>query len=760
MIFPFRRLAAKFLPRLLLKLGALFQSRHAALALACYREAARLHPADARAAFLLGRLLLLQGNMEAAGAAFKAALRARPDYAEAHNNLGVALYEQGQVTEAADCYRAALRLKPDYAAACNNLGNVQLSQARAAEAEAGFRQALRIDAGYAEAHNNLGLALRKQGRHEEAEQSLRQALRINPGFAGALSNLGSVLLNQGKIEEAVNAYQEALRLQPDLGEAHANLAIVLGDTSQLAAAITYYEKLLRREPNSPEAHNLLAIGYLANRSQVKAEQACREILTRHPESVLAYMTLGNVLSQVGETGWALDAYQQALALKPGDFRVHSNILFVLNYFSGYSTRFIFEKHLEWAARHERPLAEQRKSHSPDKDKNRRLKVGYVSSDFTSHPVGCLIRGVIRHHDKERFEIHCYAPMTRPDQITEEIRRNADLWHDTTSLNDAELANRVWEDKIDILVDLAGHTGRNRLLLFARKPAPVQVTWVGYFHSTGLESIDYFITDPYTSPPHGEQYFSEIPVYLPHTRFCYTPPEYAPPVADPPCLKNGFVTLGCFNKLEKMTDEVVSAWAHILERLPDARLWLKSGGLNEPTVCEKVHGKFAALGIAPERIVLKPPSGHSDMFMEYGEIDIALDPFPYNGGITTFEALWMGVPVVTLAREGVVARQSASALTNLGLTDLIHETIPSYIEGVVKLASDKQRLVELRQLIRPTMEHSPLCDIHAFVGDLEHLYRRMWCAWSDGGKLPSDLGQHKSSIAYVSDPRCVLDPTYA
>lgn len=709
------------------------------IAESCYRNAINLSPrGGVESRVRLGRSLVMRKRYAEAGPLLEELVRLKPDRAEIWNLLGIARQELRELTSAQEAFTRALSINPNLIQARNNQGSCYLAGANPKAALECFDAVLSVDPLYYETLNNRVVALLDLGQSAEAEKAAESALESYPDAAPLHLNLGSAYLQQGNGYLAAQSYRKALELEPGFGEAHFNLAVLYGDTEHLGEAIDFLNKEIESRGETVDLLNRLAIAYMAKLSFVKSEETCRKILAMQPEFAPVYITLGNVLSLMGNCQGAQDAYLRALDLRPDDFRVHSNLLFESNYLYSCSTRAIFEKHLEWARKHEQPLLSQRKQILPEPGPQRRLKIGYVSPDFLSHPVGYLIRGIIRHHDKENFEIHCYAHVARPDSLTNEIRQSVDVWHDTTGLNDVALADKVVEDRIDILVDLVGHTAGHRLPLFALKPAPVQVTWLGYFHSTGMESIDYFITDPFTSPRDGGQYFSEIPVYLPHTRFCYSPPGYAPAVAEPPFLKNGFITFGCFNKLAKMTDETVAAWAQILERLPDARLWLKSAALNEAAVCEQVRNRFLARGIDPERIELHPPSGHLEMFNEYGEIDIALDPFPYTGGITTFEALWMGVPVITLAGKGVVARQSVSALANLGLTDLAFETIPQYVEGAVELASDKDRLQELRQTLRPVMEQSPLCELAGFTRDLENLYRRMWHAWCAGGKLPSDL----------------------
>jgi predicted O-linked N-acetylglucosamine transferase (SPINDLY family) len=354
-------------------------------------------------------------------------------------------------------------------------------------------------------------------------------------------------------------------------------------------------------------------------------------------------------------------------------------------------------------------------------------------------VGFLLRDILQHHDASQFSIHCFSMVIRPEEVLPELREAADSWEDIFYLTDDEVADLIRKAEIDILIDLSGHTGFHRLLVFARHPAPVQAEWIGYFHSTGMTSMDYFITDPTTTPVGSGQLFSETPVFMPHTRFCYGPPEYAPDVAVSPLEKLGTITFGTFNRLPKMTDTVVAAWGKILQAVPNSRLVIKSGALSDTKAQERLTARFAQCGISGDRLDLREGSSHAEMLAEYGDIDIALDTFPFNGGMTTLEALWMGVPVVTIAGDTVVSRQTVSVLANIGLAEeLAFESVSAYVEGAVSLANDRARLAALRSQMRPRMAASPLRQSEQFTRDLEALYRRMWHAWCAGEKLPSDL----------------------
>jgi FkbM family methyltransferase len=743
----FRGLSFKhyLLPLLYRSLGGLFQKHgNASLALACYREAACLNPADAEPVFLSGRLLLLQGQVEPAAAAFREALQARPDYAEAHNALGVALYEQGRLGEAVDCYRSALRWQPAYAHAYNNLGNVQLSQGQIAEAEASFRQALHLDPDYADAHNNLGRALNEQGRQQEAEQSLREALRLKPDFAGALSNLGSVLLSQRKPEEAVNAYREALHLQPDLGEAHANLAMLFNESSQLARALAYYEKQMRRNPHSPQAHNRLGTALQAQGRFEEANRQFEAALEARPDFAEAHGNLGMSFIFLGDLEKALENFRKALSLKPIS-EVQASYAFYLNCSPDHTPTEIAAEYRLWASRYISP-SKAMPSFGNSVESGRKLKLGYVSPDFMRHSVAYFIEPVIRNHDRSQVEVYCYSNVATPDDYTERLKGIADHWRDIRLKSDDQVCEMIRSDGIDILIDLAGHTSGNRLPVFARKPAPVQVTYLGHPNTSGLEAIDYRITDALVDPPGlTECYHCEQLIRLPRCFITYAPPADAPEVAISPVSRKGHITFGSFNSAVKINHRVIALWAKLLLAVPKSRMLLKSLAFCSASAKSRLIAMFARHGIEAERIELldfvDAVSGHLDL---YREIDIALDTFPYNGTTTTCEALWMGVPVIVLAGETHVSRVGLSLLVQVGLTELIAKDADGYLALALELANDTERLRQLRSSLRDRLRLSPLADALGFTRELENAYRGMWHRWC-AQSSPSPAGNAQLEV---------------
>ncbi len=709
---------------------------------ACYRNgAAGNGKYAAEASFQLIRQLLARDHNLEAVKIGEQALGRNPKHAKLWCALGAAKRRLAQMDGAREAYEQAIALDQGYAQAWCNLGEWWLVKDDLPAALAKFEQALKLQPNLPEALNNRVAVLYELGRFDDAEAAAREAILIYPRQAALHVNLGNVLLHTGKAHLALKSLRKALEFDPASPEAHLGLSALLGESHRLAETLAFFEHEIAVKGESAQRLASLALAQQSKGDWLTAEATCNKILEMQPSNISALVTLAGCYSVRADHQGAIRLYERALAENPRMPGICSSIAFNATYLPDISATDLFAYHQSWATRFEAAKNELF-FHEQSKHPHRPLRIGYVSGDFGTHPVGFLLRDVIRHHDRQQYAIHCYSMMRSSDNITAAIRENADAWIDALLMGDEELADRINEDRIDILVDLAGHTAYNRLPTFVLKPAPVQATWIGYFHSTGLESIDYFITDPFTTPQGCGQLFSETPVCLPHSRFCYSPPEYAPEVVEPPVLVRGEITFGSFNRIEKLVDPVIAAWVKIINAVPNSRLLLKSGALENKGVSDRLRRRFSAYGLDSGRLELQGPSSHPEMLEQYGEIDIALDPFPFNGGMTTLEALWMGVPVVTVEGATVVSRQTISALSNIGLAgELVFKDIDSYIMGAVALANNPSRLVELRDSIRPLMATSPLRQAEQFTRDLEHLYRRMWQAWCEGVRLKNDLIKH-------------------
>jgi predicted O-linked N-acetylglucosamine transferase (SPINDLY family) len=568
-----------------------------------------------------------------------------------------------------------------------------------------------------------------QGKTDEAVTYFERTLALRPDYAEAHTNLGNVFLAQGRIDRAVVHFERALSFMPD-ARIHHNLGIAYALQRKLDRAVDQHERALALRPDYAEAHNGLGLALM---SQWKMDQAVKHFqraVALQPDFPEAHNNLGLALGLLGKTEQAVALYERALALRPGYTEAHSNLLLALNYVAASDPVAVYTSHRNYAKRQEAALAVSVPAHVNDRTFERRLKIGYVSADFRRHSVAHFIEPVLEHRDRDRFEVFCYYSYPHEDEITQRLKSRADCWRCIFNLSDEIAARQIRADQIDILIDLNGHTSSNRLPVFARKPAPIQVTWLGYPNTTGLAAMDYRLTDDFADPVGmTEHLYSEKLVRLPQCFSCYQPPAEAPEVSSLPARENGYITFGSFNNLAKITPEVMSVWARILQAIPDSRLILKYLSLDVMAVQQSVRKEFMELGIAPERLeLLGRDHSQGDHLWRYRDVDIGLDTFPYNGTTTTCDALWMGVPVVTLAGRTHAGRVGVSQMNNLGLTELIGTTPQEYIAAALRLASDLDRLYALRKELRARMAASPLMDGPHFTKNLEQAYLFMWKNW--------------------------------
>lgn len=545
-----------------------------------------------------------------------------------------------------------------------------------------------------EALLSMGLAASARGDHELAIGCLERALVKAPDSSINFDHFGTALVNAGRHAEALVAYDRAILLNPRFHAAHNNRGVFLENQGYLTEAIAAYARALEIRPDVAEIH--------AN--------------------------MGNALKELCEFDQAISHYRRALELSPGFSRVHSALLFCLNYHPEITPARLFQEYEAWEARHATPLRRDGVSHANDRDPGRRIRVGYVSPDFCEHSVRHYIEPVLAAHDPRTVEVFCYADVVAPDVVTGRLRRYAAQWVNAVGMSDQDLAARIREDRIDVLVDLAGHTARNRMLVFARKPAPVQITWLGFATTTGLRAMDYFLATETMVPAGCERYFSEAVYRLPHTLWCYLPPAEIPDAGPPPVLRDRRVTYGCFSRTIRLNHRVVKIWSRILAAVPDAQLILNYKTFLDPAARSLFASRFAHHGIDPDRVRMIFTTPQSATWEAYKGIDIALDPFPHNAGATTIEALWMGVPVVTLAERPPLGRIGAMALGQLGMDDWVAETEEEYVGIAVSESRDPERLGRLRENLRRRFAASSLCDAETFTMELESSYRQMWQRW--------------------------------
>lgn len=750
-------------------------------------------PETAEAEYHLGHIAHCKGNDLEALERLMKATQLKPDFPEAHNHLGNALRAAGRIAEALSAFRKAASLRPEYAAPWFNMGAVSAAEGDDDEAERFFRKALELNPRFSYAYNGLGLVLKSKGKLAQAIDAFRSAVDSEPHFVEAFNNLGIALNDDGKRNEALAVFEKALSLQPHRAEIVNNRGIVLAALDRRDEAVECYRRALELNPQYPDPYvNWVAV-LRDEAQLDELESCCREVLElrpNHPDALnalgsvfkekgrlaeagdcfvaavsakpnfaLAWNSLGMVrqeqgkieeavrcyrkaldarsgyadamnnlagaLSGLGRTEEAVETFNEAAKLDRCSSLPYSNMLLAMHYSPQYSSHDFFERSRKWERLYGRT---PQVGHSNTPDCNRKLKVGYVSSDFRTHSVSYFFKPLIARHLRSEFEIICYSDVTKPDATTELLASQADLWRDVAGRSHEDVRDLVIHDKVDILVDLAGHTGK-RLALFSLKPAPVQITWLGYPDTTGLSTIDYRLTDGIADPDGVDRFHSEKLVRLPQGFLCYEAPTDAPDVGPAPALAAEGVTFGSFNNLNKITPEIIRIWCSLLLRVPKSRLIMKGRHFADAGIRRRYIEMFAAGGILLHRIDLRPWEDTTAAHLAvYNEIDIALDSFPYNGTTTTCEALWMGVPVVTLSGDRHAARVGESLLSCLGMPELVAKTSGEYIDIAGNLAMDIPRLVRIRETLRSEMENSSICDAKAFTGNIEEAYRRMWREW--------------------------------
>jgi protein O-GlcNAc transferase len=693
---------------------------------ALYREALARHPGHPHALHLLGLLLGQRGDLTEAVKLLSQVAAAAPDVAEHHSVLGEMCRRMGRLDQAVAAFSQAIELSPRLAEAHNNLGNTLRQLGRADEAVAAYRKAVELRPEYAEAYSNLGNAFRDMRQLDAALAAHREAVRLGPGSATFHNNLGITLIDAGRADEAIEALLRATRLRSGFAEAHNNLGNALRSKGQNREAISAYRRALQLMPGSPEAFCNMG-GVLRAEGRVDEAFACQvRSIELTPDYAEAYGGLGGVLADQGRLDAAIEAFRTAIRLDPGVGSRYSPLLYTLHFHPGYDAPQILAEHMEWSRRFADPLSAAARPHDNDRSPGRRLRVGYVSPDFRRHPVGRFMVPLLEHHDHARFEVFCYSGVRRPDDLTQRLRHSADHWRETTSLSDDALAGQIRRDRIDVLVDLTMHMTDSRLLSFARRPAPVQVTWLAYVGTTGLKAIDYRLSDPYLDPvgPAGAEY-AEGTYRIPRCYWCYEPTDPTPDVGPLPALEAGYVTFGCFNNFCKVTVPTLDLWTALLQGVPRSRLILHG---NPGTYQQDVRRRFADAGIATDRLEFVGFRPVTEYLRQYHRVDIALDPFPYGGGTTTCDSLWMGVPVVTLAGRTAVGRSGASLLSNLGVPELIAATPEQYLSIAVDMAGDLPALTRLRAALRPQMQASVVMDGAGFAADMEAAFRDMWGRW--------------------------------
>jgi protein O-GlcNAc transferase len=574
----------------------------------------------------------------------------------------------------------------------------------------------------------IALQHHRAGRLAEAEQCYRQILRRQPAHADSLHLLGIIALQTGHLEPALELIQGAVALRPDGAIYRNNLGQVLERMGRVDDAGQCYEAAIALDSNYAEAFNNLGRVLERRDRPTEAEAHYREAIRLDPAYAEPQTNLGNVLKDGGELDEAIAAYRRAIELRPDLSLLHSNLLLTLHYHPDYSPADLAREHQLWATRHVAPLAPYRRSHDNDPNPERRLRIGYVSPDFREHPIARCLLPLLDHRDRPQFEVIAYSDVSRPDRMTELVRAGVDQWRDIGLSSDEQVAEAVRADRVDILVDLAAHSGRNRLLVFARKPAPVQVTYLGYCSTTGVDAIDYRLTDRFIDASDEDfVHYSERSVRLPGCYWCYSAPAL---VGESPATDRvaGPPTFGCLNRLAKASRFALALWIRLLQRVEGSRLLLQAPAGSHR---ERIRDAFRRAGLDETRVDFVERQPFAEYLQTYRQIDVALDPWPFSGATTTCDALWMGVPVVSLAGRTAVSRAGSSLLSHVGLGHLVARSEQQYIDLAAGLMRDAEERAALRRDLRHRLESSPVMNAEQSARGLEAVFRDLWRTWCNG-----------------------------
>jgi len=698
-------------------------------AIAAARQAVALRRDSAGAWYNLGNALRRKGDMEGAIAAYRRSLQINPNQAEVRGNLGSTLRNLGRLPEAIAEFEAAVALAPDRAYVYSNLGDVLRDAGQIERSIAVLRQAIALDPNYALAHNNLGTSLQKAGQSDEALACFRRAVELQPELPEAHNNLANVHHAAGDYDEAIAEHAITVKLRPTFAEAWSNYGNTLKEKGLFEQSVVACQRAISLRPNYAEAYYNLGNTLKELHRQDEAIAAYDRALEIDPANQRPANNKASVLKEQGLAEEAIRCYERYLEFDPENPGVHGNRLYVQQFIPGNDPSELFQLHRQWARVHAEPHRSAIGPHDNDRSPDRVLRVGYVSPDFRLHSVAFFLLPLMESHDKRQVHVTCYYSQDMEDPITARLRAAADEWRDISRMKAPEIAELIRSDKIDILVDLAGHTAHNSLTAFARKPAPVQVTYLGYPATTGLETMDWRMADEITDPDEAEAFHTEKIYRLPRTAWCFEPLSGSPPVE--PAAREKIV-FGSFNDLAKVNAPLMRLWARIVQSVPDSRLCLKNRATGSDNVRRRLQEQFGELGISPDRLdLIAPCIGLEDHMRYYNQIDIALDTYPYHGTTTTCEALWMGVPVVTLAGKSHVSRVGVSLLSSVGLSDFVAGNEEDYVRIAIELAGNKSRREELRGSLRDRMKNSPLMDGADLARRIESAYRSMWQSWLEG-----------------------------
>jgi predicted O-linked N-acetylglucosamine transferase (SPINDLY family) len=674
--------------------------------------------------------LYRRGDLRGALARCNQLLLKEPGNPELRMAQGVIRLEMDDPVSACEAFKRVLQRVPDHAEARFYTGLCYAQQGQHQAALDAFVRVTAQRGDWPEAHFYLGVTMARLGRMKDALEPLQRSIALNPDLSEAHHNLGGVLAELGRYADAVAVFERALKLEPAFAEAWNGLGAALFRLKQYDAAEKCYRRAIALNPSLVQAYTGLGEVLKKNARFHEARVVLEQAAINCPGDAIAQIELSGVLYLCGDEGAARAAGERALELAPKEARIWSPHLFNLHYDSKITAQELASLHRTYGERTGRLSSRKCPVHRNSPDPDRRLRVGLVSADFKRHSVGHFLIDLLPHLAGGELDLFAYANMVGEDEMTMEMKPHFVAWRNCALLDDATLADVVCADEIDILVDLSGHTAGQRLGLFACKPAPIQLTWLGYPDTTGLDCMDYILGDAFMLPKQEEGLFSELPWRMPETPLCFAPPKLAIEVQELPALSNGYVTFGCLNKRDKISAATISVWCALLNKLPDSRLLLQNRAYDDPVIRSDLLRQFQAGGVEGGRIVMIGGLNWQEHLECFNQIDIALDPFPYNGTTTSVEGLWMGIPFVALRGDRMVAHMGESILNSVGLADWVAFEIEDYVTRAAQLTADTERLADIRRHLRQRLLASCLCNAQVQADNLRGALRAMWQLWCD------------------------------
>lgn len=635
----------------------------------------------------------------------------------------VTLHQNGELAKAEALYQEALIWNANHVDTLVNLSAIVYNRDPQGALNL-LRKARKVSPDSPSVHFNLGNLLQRHGFVRKAINEFREVIQLEPGNAEAYFRLGVLLSETGKLEDAIFCYKKAFNLKPGDVRVVNNLADLYHRLKRFEEAEEIALKTLELAPDLTEAHGNLGNVYKGQGNYAKAEFHFKKALELQPQNAKLLYHLGATLLFSNRHKEASEYLRKAIESDPGFHQAHSSLVYALNYLEEVSQQDIYKAHVLWGEKQSKGTKDAGWSWI-DRDPNRKIRVGFMSPDFKAHVVALFIQQLFKSYDKSKFEFYGYAEVEKPDGFTSSFMSLLDGWRSTIGVNDEQVYQTIRKDKIDILIDLAGHSAGNRLKVFTMKPAPIQASYLGYINTTGVQEIDYRFEDTWVSPEGAQQFYSEKLVFLPNSFTCYEPISPCPEVSETPAFKNGFITFGCFNNTNKLTPGTIRLWAQLLAKLPTAKLLLKSSHLNDKGTIERFRAQFLEHDINDEQLLFEGSSEIYQYLEAYSKVDIALDPFPHNGGTTSHDTIWMGVPMVSLEGNRYVSRFGVSILNNLGHPEWIASDETEYVNKAIVLASDVESLNSIRLGLREKMKASPLCDGETFTRNFEHTLRSLW-----------------------------------